>query len=664
MPFKADAPRKSRFVPDQPDPFAGDDLLSRESMEMLAAGERSTVTPTPKPSPLRGVKDYVSRVNQAAGAVNRAKPAGAAGTLEALGALVTGATAGPILGTAESIALGTPPEESFARFTYRPRTESGKAQLGLVGAIASPITESGADIALGPLFAGESRTVGTARRAPKGKPAPIPTTAELRKGAQKAYEAGKESGVIVAPEAYSAALGKMRTMVSEQGIDPTLHPKSTAVMKRLDQVEGKPLTLQEAETLRKIALDAEDDLNPVTREATPDARIAGMIVDELDDAIDELSINSPARGLYARSKRSQMVDRMIQRAEIKAGAHYTQAGMEHALRQEFKQLALNQRRMRGLTPEQRAAVEKVAKGGAVENGLRNLGKFDPTKGGMSAALSIGTGGVLTGMGNPLGLAIPAAGFVGRRAATRLTKRNVDRAREALVGREPAELPAVEKPAAMPAATEGELMPQKPLALPAPSIVAGSRSAPGTAYAREQMGLTPDVEQAGALHPGVARESLISRTPALPSRMVPADSAPALPYRAAPAAITDQRPWVADLKGRIAATREQLDAYLRETGQDRMRGVRQPRAEPVSRPLGIVEAPDSPAMRSTQRASSAGRTAQDIRADLDKLDRKIQRLPDDEPFDSPRSLELQAEWERLRAELAGAVSVASKTKVSE
>jgi hypothetical protein len=222
-------------------------------------------------------------------------------------------------------------------------------------------------------------------------------------------------------------------MATEEGIDPTLHPKSTAVLKRLEEANGKDLSLQEAETLRKIALDAEDDLNPVTRQPTPDARLAGKIVDELDDSIEALSTNSEARALWARSRRSQMIDQMIHRAKIRAGAHYTQAGMEHALRQEFKTLALNPRRMRGLTAEQKAAIERVAKGGSVENTLRALGKFDPTSSVVSAAGSLGTSALLSSI-NPAAAALPVAGFVAKRLATRATKRNVDLAREALVGR--------------------------------------------------------------------------------------------------------------------------------------------------------------------------------------------------------------------------------------
>lgn len=142
------------------DPFAGDNLLSDQAIQRLQQGKQ--MEQSPAPSPLRGVKSYFRGVDESIGRFNRAPSAGLFGTAEAAGTLATGAIAAPVLGTIESAALGTPLEESFARYTYRPRSESGKAQLGVLGALARPLTESGADIALGPLFASESRAVGSA----------------------------------------------------------------------------------------------------------------------------------------------------------------------------------------------------------------------------------------------------------------------------------------------------------------------------------------------------------------------------------------------------------------------------------------------------------------------------------------------------------------------
>lgn len=346
--------------------------------------------------------------------------------------------------------------------TYQPRTGAGQAMsrvAGLPGEIYQAGTTRAGELVtdnvpvIGPELGTAIKTAGDiapsligARMVPKGtarhKPTEtyqsvkneIPTTEQLKKASQAAYANAKDAGIIVQPESYSRALGKVQRMATEEGVDPTLHPKSTAVLKRLEEADGKPLTLHEAETLRKIALDAEDDLNPVTRQPTPDSRLAGKIVDELDESIEALSANDEARALWSRSRKSQMIDQAIHRAEIRAGAHYTQAGMEHALRQEFKQIAMNPRRMRGLTQEQRAAIEKVAKGGPLENTLRTLGKFDPTTSGVAALASIGTSAGLAPLTAGGSMLLPGLGFVGRRVATKMTAGNVDKARAALVGR--------------------------------------------------------------------------------------------------------------------------------------------------------------------------------------------------------------------------------------
>jgi hypothetical protein len=345
------------------------------------------------------------------------------------------------------------------RRTYQPRTPSGQE---VANAMASPknpmnwpgtlgefLGDKSAEAGLPPwlstsfrmvpevgtaLIGGKVKAVGERPSVPKPVLEPIPTTEQLSAASKSAYKSAKDSGVIVPPEGYGEALGRVQSMLKDEGLNPTLHPKSTAVLKELEGSSGKALTLQEAETLRKIARDAEDDLNPVTRQPTPDSRLAGKIVDELDESIDALSTNNEARALWSRSRRSQMIDQMIHRAEIKAGAHYTHAGMEHALRQEFKQLALNPRRRRGLTAEQRAAIEKVAKGGPVENTLRALGKFDPTSSVVAAAGSAATGALFAPVTGGASLALPVAGFAAKRGATALTARNVDAAREALVGR--------------------------------------------------------------------------------------------------------------------------------------------------------------------------------------------------------------------------------------
>lgn len=111
------------------------------------------------------VRRYARNVNDAAGKVSAAAYTkeggnqGPLGTVEALGTLATGAIS-PVTGLLRGLATRGPNEtldqavaRATAESTYTPRTESGRAKLGLLGAVMAPVTESGADIALAPLAA-------------------------------------------------------------------------------------------------------------------------------------------------------------------------------------------------------------------------------------------------------------------------------------------------------------------------------------------------------------------------------------------------------------------------------------------------------------------------------------------------------------------------------
>jgi hypothetical protein len=259
-------------------------------------------------------------------------------------------------------------------------------------------------------------------------PARAPSTDELKAASREAYDRARAVGAEIREGSFAQAKNRIAAMLQEEGIDPTLHPSTTAVLRRLEQESG-PIPLDKIETLRRIAKDAQGSLEPADR------RLAAKVVEELDDYADSidprhLSRGTPeaveafkeARGLWARARKADTIADMIQRAETRAGAHYTQAGMEHALRQ--------------FNAEEQAAIKKIARGGAIENTLRGLGKFDPTTSVVSAAGSLGTGALLSGATSGVSALLPIAGMVARRVATRMTRGKVE-ALDEMVRRGPA-----------------------------------------------------------------------------------------------------------------------------------------------------------------------------------------------------------------------------------
>lgn len=440
------------------DPFAGDDMLSNEAMARVAAGERFPTREeieAREPSLIdRGMR-YVRGVADADEAARRAiassvNPMPAA---EAAGSLLMGAAAMPIasiagIGTeaARGLRLTDARGEDVAERVQsaitrfgQPRSEAAKATLQAVGALAKPVTDvaeaTGADVALAPLAAEAQALAAVSRapRVPKIAPEKVPSTEELGTAAKQAYARAKEAGAVAAPEGYSRMSSGMRASLREQGFNPKLHPKAAAVVEEIEMTgAGKPVSLDELEILRRQALAAERSIEADER------RIAGLIIDRLDDYADALASGAEktvggnsaaavaarkeARDFYARNRKAMEIRELMERAELQA-SQFSGSGKENALRTQFRQLAMNQKRMRRFTQDEQKAIKDVAFGNLTRNTLRQIGKLAPT-GGLSQWLAIG--GTLL---NPAVASVPIAGTLARAGATRLTSRAAQRAEE-------------------------------------------------------------------------------------------------------------------------------------------------------------------------------------------------------------------------------------------
>jgi hypothetical protein len=260
---------------------------------------------------------------------------------------------------------------------------------------------------------------------------PPPSAASLKDLSRQAYQQAENAGVVIAPESFANKVGEIVGTAAKEGIDPTLHPQATAALKRLTDAvqQGRPIAMQELETLRKVIKGAAGSISKDER------RIARLMADGIDDfalglsASDVVAGNadnvgqllSNARGLWSRASKSEVVEELVERASNRP------TGYETALRTEFRNLIQNPRRMRLFTPVEQQALRRVARGGPVENVLRYFGKFSPEGGVVSAALGSGIGAVAGGA--PGAVAVPLAGAAARRGATALTSRNAQLAAE-------------------------------------------------------------------------------------------------------------------------------------------------------------------------------------------------------------------------------------------
>ncbi len=262
----------------------------------------------------------------------------------------------------------------------------------------------------------------------------IPTPEAVRQQASQAYQAAENAGVIVRGDAIADAVRRINMDLAEAGFDAGLHPRAARAIGRLQEAAGQNHTLRGMEILRRVAKSAGKTIDP------DEGRIVGIITDGLDDFVGGLDRSQvligsdpaaavrslqDARRLYAISARADNITEMVENAAVRAGNNYTGAGFEHALRSEFKNLALNRRRLRRYSRAEQDLIRRVASPGMISGGniMRELGKLAPT-----GIVSLGLGQVAGySLAGPVGQAvIPAIGILGRTGATLATRGRVSR----------------------------------------------------------------------------------------------------------------------------------------------------------------------------------------------------------------------------------------------
>jgi len=260
----------------------------------------------------------------------------------------------------------------------------------------------------------------------------------LRQQANEQYDLARSADILLKPQTFTDFSKSARQMAQDMAVDPVLQPRVARAFERISDLEGRPVSLNELDNLRKIFGQVGESASATERKMAQD--LTGRLDDFIsgidpkrgvligkDQAAGSIEAFETARGLWSKQAKASKIEELIRRAELSA-PNYSASGMENALRTEFRQLAKNQKQMRKFSPEEQQAIEAVAKGDVTTNALRMMGKLAPR--------GIVSGGVLVGMGaiNPvLGAAAVAAGEVGKRGATARTTAAAERARDVMLG---------------------------------------------------------------------------------------------------------------------------------------------------------------------------------------------------------------------------------------
>jgi hypothetical protein len=276
--------------------------------------------------------------------------------------------------------------------------------------------------------------------------AKVPASAEIKQQASNLYKQIDDAGIIIKADPFNNFVNNVKSSVGSK-VREARNPKIVDVFRELDEARDAPITLQKMQELRSSISALKMSKEP------SDSMFAGKIVEQLDDFVEKLDATkliAPNQGdlktiklvpeatrLWKQARKSEMLDDIFEKAEIKIADPYDDVAFATKLRSEFKNLATDKDRLRGFTEEEVKAIKSAAKGGRLENGLRAFGKAG--QGEKYSTIGGLAGGGLSGLAfgpefgslvaGPIGYAIgaktiPALKSASRSAAGQLGKQNL------------------------------------------------------------------------------------------------------------------------------------------------------------------------------------------------------------------------------------------------
>jgi hypothetical protein len=239
----------------------------------------------------------------------------------------------------------------------------------------------------------------------------IMTREQIKEASEAAYKASDDAGVIIKPQAVQRFAKEVQEDLAEFGYMPELQPKVAAVLKRLGAMSEDNNTLKGIDQLRKAVgmLGGSENRS--------EGAVGRQITKKIDkflesmDAEDILAGNKTqgvmalqqARKLWASQRKSEMLEEALENAKLNANKSGSGGNIDNAIRQQFASILKSKKKSRGLTRDERAAMQLIVNGVRGEKLLRAVSKMSPNGNGLMTWLQ-GGGAVATG-----GATLPLAG---------------------------------------------------------------------------------------------------------------------------------------------------------------------------------------------------------------------------------------------------------------
>ena len=254
-----------------------------------------------------------------------------------------------------------------------------------------------------------------------------PSIDKLKEASSALYRKIDEAGVVLKDDFVERLNISLQQLAKKNKFLPEIHKDTAAALNAFSRREGQSLGLSDLDNLRQIMGEAAQSADP------RDARVASVLIDRIDEAIDRLTPSQTvsgnvegvaeafgqARQLWRRAKKSEIIEEAIVRGSEAA------SGPQNGIKNELRLLLKNKKKRANFTREELDFIRRAVRGNIGENFLTFAGKFGIADQGSIRALGPLLGSAFAGAvgGLPAALVVPAIGQVSRSLATRLTQNN-------------------------------------------------------------------------------------------------------------------------------------------------------------------------------------------------------------------------------------------------
>lgn len=230
-----------------------------------------------------------------------------------------------------------------------------------------------------------------------------PSEQQLYTTAKNEYKNAENAGVIFTPSAYDRMLDTLRARLTDEGF--TDQPALVATLNKLEKFRGKARSFTDLDTARSditknLIKSSDDNVRRLGREAADhiDEFILGaqpteIIAGNIPQAVSSLG---KARDLWKQVSRSEEMTELLRRANL------SDQPLDTAIRNEFRSLAMNQKRLNRFSPAEQDFIMNVVQGGRLDKALTNFSEALRVERSLGGTLYAGAGGLATPLAAPIG----------------------------------------------------------------------------------------------------------------------------------------------------------------------------------------------------------------------------------------------------------------------